>query len=278
MPTTTQDVGVADDGKQDEESWTVHSLSLTQEIAFISVVSACQLFTQSGLGMSIAPLHIIGDDMGIRDEPAYLSWSPAAYSLTVGTFILVAGRIGDLYGHKRAVIWGWIWYGFWSLIGGESHPPASHTSDKHLISPPMHSLFFLFSNLYRLLRLRTPSPGHLFRCHACHAGNRPSLPLTQRRRPTRPSLPTRSSHAPRLLHLWPDRPHRVHRRRPLFLPDRTVRLVALGLLGKLYSVPPFRRVELGVYTGGGRVQPGERNEGELGLARVFDRGDGVGPH
>jgi MFS family permease len=125
---TARDAGLtSNDVKypEEEEAWTVHSLSLTREIAFVSVVSACQLFTQSGLGMAIAPLHIIGDDMGIGGEPAYLSWSPAAYSLTVGTFILIAGRIGDLYGHKRAVIWGWVWYGFWSLIGGESVPPHS---------------------------------------------------------------------------------------------------------------------------------------------------------
>ena len=69
--------------------------------------------------MSIAPLHVIGRELGIDDEPAYLSWSPAAYSLTVGTFILIAGRMGDLYGHKKMVIVGWVWYGFWSLIGGE---------------------------------------------------------------------------------------------------------------------------------------------------------------
>jgi hypothetical protein len=135
---TARDVGLTsndDKHPEEEEAWTVHSLSLTREIAFVSVVSACQLFTQSGLGMAIAPLHIIGDDMGIGGEPAYLSWSPAAYSLTVGTFILVAGRIGDLYGHKRAVIWGWVWYGFWSLIGGESVPPTPVLIHRHPAGP-----------------------------------------------------------------------------------------------------------------------------------------------
>jgi MFS family permease len=69
--------------------------------------------------MSIAPLHVIGRDMGIDDKPGNLSWSPSAYSLSVGTFILIAGRVGDLYGHKKTVIAGWVWYGFWSLVGGE---------------------------------------------------------------------------------------------------------------------------------------------------------------
>ena len=116
--------------------WISEQLSRPREIAFIAVVSACQLFTQSGLGMSIAPLHVIGRELGIDDEPAYLSWSPAAYSLTVGTFILIAGRMGDLYGHKKMVIVGWVWYGFWSLIGGElqamvceRHQPGHYAPD-----------------------------------------------------------------------------------------------------------------------------------------------------
>ncbi|KAB8337317.1 hypothetical protein FH972_021618 [Carpinus fangiana] len=42
----------------------------------------------------------------------------ARYSLTVGTFILVAGRFGDDFGHKRIYIIGLAWYALWSLIAG----------------------------------------------------------------------------------------------------------------------------------------------------------------
>lgn len=45
---------------------------------------------------------------------------PAAYSLTVGTFILPAGRLGDLYGHKRMVVIGYAWFALWSLLAGFS--------------------------------------------------------------------------------------------------------------------------------------------------------------
>jgi MFS family permease len=76
-----------------------------------------QLMTQAALGQSIAPLHIIGDSFNTT-SPGQLSWIPAAYSLTVGTFILIAGRLGDLYGHKRFFIAGFLWFGFWSLMAG----------------------------------------------------------------------------------------------------------------------------------------------------------------
>jgi MFS family permease len=77
-----------------------------------------QLMTQAGLGQIIAPLHIIGASFGVDNDPAQLSWFPAAYSLTVGTFILIAGRLGDLYGHKRLFVAGFLWFALWSLLAG----------------------------------------------------------------------------------------------------------------------------------------------------------------
>lgn len=77
-----------------------------------------QLMTQAGLGQAIAPLRIIGASFGVDDDPAQLAWFPAAYSLTVGTFILIAGRLGDLYGHKRLFVAGFLWFGLWSVIAG----------------------------------------------------------------------------------------------------------------------------------------------------------------
>jgi MFS family permease len=78
-----------------------------------------QLMTQASLGQTIAPLHIIGESFG-TSNPGQLSWFPAAYSLTVGTFILPAGRLGDLFGHKLLFVLGFLWYGVWSLLAGFS--------------------------------------------------------------------------------------------------------------------------------------------------------------
>lgn len=92
---------------------------LLQEIAFVTTVISAQLLTQACLAISIAPLHVIGDSFG-ENDPGTLSWLPAGYSLTVGTFILPAGRWGDLYGHKNLFILGWAWFALWSLIAGFS--------------------------------------------------------------------------------------------------------------------------------------------------------------
>ncbi|KAL6856633.1 MFS general substrate transporter [Trichoderma novae-zelandiae] len=91
--------------------------SLAVEIPFIVTLCLAQLLAQAGLAQCIAPLHIIGKSFGTEDA-GQLSWMPAAYSLTVGTFILFAGRLGDLFGHKIIFVVGFTWYALWSLLAG----------------------------------------------------------------------------------------------------------------------------------------------------------------
>lgn len=90
-----------------------------KEVALVTTLCFAQLLTQAGLGQSVAPLHYIGDSFGVT-QPGLLSWYPAGYSLTVGTFILPAGRLGDVFGPKRLLLIGWAWYSLWSLIAGLS--------------------------------------------------------------------------------------------------------------------------------------------------------------
>lgn len=95
------------------------TFSLIHEILFIAIISSSQLLTQAGLAQSIAPLHVIGETFNVT-HPGQLSWLPAGYSLTVGTFILPAGRWGDLYGHRKLFIIGYFWFALWTLIAGFS--------------------------------------------------------------------------------------------------------------------------------------------------------------
>ena len=92
-------------------------MGVFHEIAFVVIVCSSNLFTQASLGMTIAPLKIIGNGLGVA-TPEGLSWFVAAFSLTVGTFILIAGRLGDIFGHKKLFVAGFWWYGLWSLIAG----------------------------------------------------------------------------------------------------------------------------------------------------------------
>lgn len=97
-----------------------HPKELWKEIVFITVVCMAQFMTQAGLGIGIVPAHIIGASFGVSNDPGELSWFPAAYSLTVGTFILISGRMGDMWGHRRMFVIGFLWYGLWSMLAGFS--------------------------------------------------------------------------------------------------------------------------------------------------------------
>ncbi|KAI1642470.1 major facilitator superfamily-domain-containing protein [Daldinia loculata] len=95
------------------------TLSLPREILFVLVICLAQLFTQSGLGQTISIIHTIGEHFGITN-PGELSWFMAGYSLTIGTFILFSGRLGDVFGHKTLFLYGMGWYSIWSIVCGLS--------------------------------------------------------------------------------------------------------------------------------------------------------------
>lgn len=123
-------------GEELEHRYSIQDFTLAHEIAFNAVLCMGQLMTQAGLAMTIVPLHIIGDHFGVTN-PGQLSWLAAvststdlmrrladlsqAYSLTVGTFILIAGRLGDLYGHRNMLLFGWVFFGVASLLTGFSN-------------------------------------------------------------------------------------------------------------------------------------------------------------
>lgn len=87
----------------DNHHYASEHLSLPHEISLIFLLSAAQLFTQASLAISIVPLLIIAPDLGMQSD-GERSWATAAYSLTVGTGILLSGRWGDCWGHKRMVL------------------------------------------------------------------------------------------------------------------------------------------------------------------------------
>lgn len=98
---------------------TAVSVTLSHETALIIIISMAQFATQAGVGQTLAILHIVGNDLNISDSST-LSWLMAAYSLTVGTFILPSGRFGDTFGHKRMYIIGLLWFAVWTLVAGLS--------------------------------------------------------------------------------------------------------------------------------------------------------------
>ncbi|KAF1970666.1 MFS general substrate transporter [Bimuria novae-zelandiae CBS 107.79] len=79
-----------------------------------------QFLSLSALNQTVAPVLILAKSFGVEDY-RNLSWFSASYSMSVGTFILPTGRLGDMYGHKRIYLIDWLWFSIWSLITGFSY-------------------------------------------------------------------------------------------------------------------------------------------------------------
>ncbi|KAF2460251.1 major facilitator superfamily [Lineolata rhizophorae] len=92
-------------------------MSRLHEVAFIFVACLAQFLSLCALNQTVGPVIILANQFEIHDYGT-LSWFSAAYSMTVGTFILPAGRLGDMYGHKKIFLIGWIWFAAWSLASG----------------------------------------------------------------------------------------------------------------------------------------------------------------
>ncbi|KAE8153230.1 major facilitator superfamily domain-containing protein [Aspergillus avenaceus] len=54
------------------------------------------------------------DAMGV--EGTYASWIAASYALTQGTFVLMSGRLGDVFGHREMLLAGGAWLSVCTLI------------------------------------------------------------------------------------------------------------------------------------------------------------------
>ncbi|KAI0139113.1 major facilitator superfamily MFS-1 [Hypoxylon sp. NC0597] len=92
-------------------------MSRAHTCLFVLTICMVQLCAQASIGQTLAILHEIGASLGIT-KTNNLIWVLVGYSLTLGTFILVAGRLGDTYGHKRMLLIGFVWSAIWSAISG----------------------------------------------------------------------------------------------------------------------------------------------------------------
>lgn len=93
------------------------NMSIFHEVIFVFLIIMSQCTTQIGLTMSLFPQEVISESFGITSD-GVKSWLIAGYSLTSGTFILVFGRWGDIFGYRNLVIAGYAWFSLWSIISG----------------------------------------------------------------------------------------------------------------------------------------------------------------
>lgn len=93
------------------------AVSLVQEVLFVLVICLAQVLMLAGISQALVPASIIGGSFH-DTTPGCLAWYTAAYGLTSGTFVLPAGRLGDLFGHKNLFLIGFLWFALWSCIAG----------------------------------------------------------------------------------------------------------------------------------------------------------------
>ena len=87
IPSSTESVSSGSEGGPPRKL----GMSQIHEIAFIVIVCLAQFLSLSGMNQTVAPVMILAEYFNIRDYGT-LSWFSAAYSMTVGTFILPAGK------------------------------------------------------------------------------------------------------------------------------------------------------------------------------------------
>ncbi|KAI5953627.1 ATR1 [Candida jiufengensis] len=91
------------------------------ELIVVTLVCLAQFLTQAGITMCLSTMNIILKDFKNSDSSSLATWFMGGYALTVGSFILVSGRIADLFGLKKVFVIGWIWIIIWSIIAGCSY-------------------------------------------------------------------------------------------------------------------------------------------------------------
>ncbi|KAI1420062.1 major facilitator superfamily transporter [Xylaria sp. FL1777] len=102
-----------------ESIWPAENISFPREFLMVFVSCMAQFCTQASFASVLYQLHIIGGSFDVTSA-GRLAWLVAGYSLTVGTFILFSGRLGDAFGYKRMLLIGFAWFSLWSIIVGLS--------------------------------------------------------------------------------------------------------------------------------------------------------------
>ncbi|KAB8300498.1 hypothetical protein EYC80_000663 [Monilinia laxa] len=92
--------------------------SQLRENIFMVFITLTQLVQMIPLGAGINSSFAIGEALGATEAQSV--WIVASYPLTQGTFVLIGGRLGAVYGHKNVFTAGCVWWTLWALCGGFS--------------------------------------------------------------------------------------------------------------------------------------------------------------
>ncbi|KAK5727584.1 hypothetical protein LTR15_003485 [Elasticomyces elasticus] len=108
------------------------SISPARQIAVMVLMTLTQLCQMYPFGLGIGSGLSIANSLRTHDQhasqvipPSALAevefgggWIAASYPLTSGTFVLIGGRLGEVYGHKAMLTLGCVWWVIWQLASG----------------------------------------------------------------------------------------------------------------------------------------------------------------
>ncbi|KAG0208368.1 hypothetical protein BGX28_000662 [Mortierella sp. GBA30] len=101
---------------------TFQRICLKAQPLMLYIVSMAQfLDIVNGASMTVAMLPIARE---LNFEVSQQQWLISSYALSFGGLLLIAGRMGDLFGHRRVFLSGLFWFGLWSLVNGFSKSPV----------------------------------------------------------------------------------------------------------------------------------------------------------
>ena len=89
------------------------SISTTRKNVFMVSIVLTQLVQMSAFAAGVMSAPVLAPVL--HYSLAKASWIAASYPLTQGAFVLISGRLGAVYGHKRLLILGCAWWVLWII-------------------------------------------------------------------------------------------------------------------------------------------------------------------
>lgn len=102
----------------------------TRDTLVLFVLCAAQFMVALDFSVLNVALPALGDDLGMSRSA--LQWAVTAFALPSGGFLLLFGRIGDLYGRRRLFLAGLALFGAASLLATLAWDPASFLTGRAL--------------------------------------------------------------------------------------------------------------------------------------------------
>lgn len=94
----------------------VYFTTTTSEIMFVMTAIISQIINQAGALQTLTMFKILSEDLNTDSKME--SWLMASFSLVTGSLILITGQLGDIYGLKKILMYGYAITFVWSLILG----------------------------------------------------------------------------------------------------------------------------------------------------------------